>query len=241
MSKLVLFTPKDVKNALEERENEDFRRASALKDITKQLLDENARAEKEFASALDNQNARWAAEEEKHRRKIITMQKEINDLKEERERQLIPIVINEEDLHNREEALAVSTGELADMEASLEEEGRALMLRIDQVAERESAVKQQLQRQKMQQEGIDAQRLDIERGAKTLSKQIQDFELRKRELDYELSKREAFIEGKMTILTEREKQLEKREKAAEDALLRVEDQRTALARVAEELNRKKHG
>lgn len=233
---LQLLKPTEAKVAAEVREEEDLRRATTIKDITRQLLDQKAEAERAFEQTLTSQQARWETEETEKRAIILALQREVESLEEQKERALIPIVEREVKLHNDEEEFSLRCVALEEKEDSIEEERRLLMQKLDEVSDREvTAIKLQSSLG-IKKKGIEAQQKQTAAGAKLLSNQIEQFTRFRFLKGNELSEREAVIEGKSLALDERQKYQDEREKKQNDRDAQLTDKYETLLRTQKEIH-----
>lgn len=233
---LQLLKPTEAKVAAEARDEEDLRRATAIKDITRSLLDQKAEAERAFEATLATQQARWEVEESKQRAALETLRHELEDLAEQKKRVLIPITKREQLLHTGEEELALRRAQVEETEESLEEERRLLMQRLDEVSEREqSAVKLQSSLESKK-KGIEAQHKQTVANTKLLNDEIRDFTYKRTVAEKALAEKEALLNGRELALTERTKQQDEREKYQNDRDKQLIDKYQTLLRTEKEIH-----
>jgi hypothetical protein len=233
---LKLLKPPEARAAAEVRDQEDLRRADSIHDVTKQLLEARAKAERDFEKTLAEQRLQFDHEQEERRLKKANLLREVEDLEDKRERALIPIIERETKLHNDEEALRLREEKLDEREASLEDEGRVLMQRLDEVSDAESKAKDISQRLVSREKGVKAQEESVAAGAKQLSSALRDFEVMRVTENNKLAKWEAVLDGRELALQERIKTADRREKEQDDRDLRLKDRYDTLIRTQNSLH-----
>lgn len=227
---LKLLKPPEAKRAADERLHEDLRRADSVHEVTAKLLKELAAVERQFEETLATQRMRWEQEDNERISRANVLKREVEELEDRRERALIPIVKREEELHNAREALTVREASLDDREASVEESGRVLMSRLDEIAERENKVQVREELLTRKEKGIEAQSKSTAQAAQAVTKKMTDFETWRQEQLYDISKKEAVASGQMLVIAEKEKQLSAREQDIQNREKRLLDRYALLER-----------
>lgn len=238
-----VFTPAQSKSVGEDRVAKDARRATVIADITKELLEEKTKAEIEFEESMTRQREeaeKWYTETLKGRNEL---EKEVKILEERRRLALMPPLIKAEDIHSVEEELWARKLEVDLKENDNEDASRALMVRLDEVSERELDLNGREKRIKQMEQGAEIQKNQVATNAKKLSLRIDDFEKRVIETETNLAFQQSELDAKTNLYAEKERMYEEREVEIQAAKRLLADERLLLDKGFEELRRlkEKHG
>lgn len=233
-----VFTPAQAKIAAEQRTSKDALRAKGLADITKELLKEKELAETEFKATMEQHKKDAEDWFKENFNKKDTLLKEIEKLEKRKQEALSPLLINAEDIHSTQEALASRELIVQQKETEIEEEARSLMHKLDKVADIKQSLDERENRVKRQELGNETQRNQIANDAKKITVQLQEFLAITSQKETDIAFERSELDARKNLLDEVEKGFIEREKEIEAAKRLLADQRVLLEKGFKELELK---
>ncbi len=234
-----VFTPAQAKSAAEERTAKDALRAKGLAEITKELLKEQEKAERDFELTLRQQREAMFIFMEESRIKKDALEKEVLRLEDRRKKALIPPLIKAEDIHSVQEELHARKLVLDLQESEQEESSRLLMRRLDELSTQKQDLDSREQRVKRMELGAETQRNQVAQDAKHLGLQLADFQRRTEEKETEFAYRQSELDAQANLQREIELSFVKREEEIQASMRLLADQRILLDQGFSELRRHK--
>ena len=233
-----VFTPAQAKSAAEERTAKDALRAKGLAEITKELLKEQEKAERDFEQTLRQQREAMSIFMEESRIKKDALEKEVVRLEDRRKKALIPPLIKAEDIHSVQEELHARKLVLDLQESEQEESSRLLMRRLDELSTQKQDLDSREQRVKRMELGAETQKNQVAESAKLLGRQIAEFTQRAEEKELEFAHKQSELDATANLQSEIDRGFIKREEEIQASMRLLDDQRILLQKGFNELRKK---
>ena len=233
-----VFTPAQAKSAAEERTAKDALRAKGLAEITKELLKEQEKAERDFELTLRQQREAMSIFMEESRIKKDALEKEVVRLEDRRKKALIPPLIKAEDIHSVQEELHARKLVLDLQESEQEESSRLLMRRLDELSTQKQDLDSREQRVKRMELGAETQKNQVAESAKLLGRQIAEFTQRAEEKELEFAHKQSELDATANLQSEIDRGFIKREEEIQASMRLLDDQRILLQKGFNELRKK---
>lgn len=236
---LKLFTPQEAKSANSAQNTRDVLRTREIKKMMEKSHTELAKYEADFSAMIARHKEKWAQEEQNHAIRTAEMGQEVRALEERRKDALIPIEIEKQKADTMIDEATKRLGEVEKKERDNDELKDVLMQRIEDVSERESAVKDEEEKILEMRRGVELERATNTANTKALSEAIEKFNMyvssETTALDHkrtEITLRERSIEARREALGRKEKSLATRE-------TQIKDKQETLTRAFDEFRKNK--
>lgn len=232
-----IFTPTQAKSASEERMVKDSIRARSIADTTRELLKAQTDAERDFDDMMKRQQEIAADFYRKSVEQKTTLENEVSQLEERRQKAISPLIEREKAIQSGEESLEKREELIGLKEAENEEESRILMARLDGITFKEQELDKRETHVKSMEKGAEIQRIQVAEDAKRLGIALAEFQAHCEEKENGFAYRQSELDADMNLYIEKDKKLAIREKEVKDEWLRIIDQRKTLERAFEEIRR----
>jgi chromosome segregation ATPase len=230
-----VFTPTQAKIAAEQRTSKDAIRAKEIATITQELLKEKEEIERSFQETIVRQQkiAEQLYEENVAKKKELEAQ--VEKLEKRRTDALMPLLIKEEDIQSTQDSIRARQLELDERAASLEDEQRVLMRRLDEVSSRIQDLDAREKRVKQMEQGAEFQRNQVANSIKRMNTQMAEFQNKVEEKETAFAYRQSELDAQKNLYDENDKKLIEREKEIAAGKRLLADQRVLLEKGFKEL------
>lgn len=210
-----LLSPQQTKDTKAQELTRELLRTEEMHKLAEQARKMLANAEGDFSNMLAGQRARWAQEEKEHEERRGEMNQEVLVLSEQLRILNIPIEIERNRAHDLLEEAQIVLRQAKEKDKKLEATQELLEDRLDDVADEDRRIKADDDRLSKMIQGIDEQKELTKKGAEKLSLEMQDFYIKKFEveqLNAKLQDREVMANQREAIVLSQEEEI-KRKKA----------------------------
>ena len=190
-----------------------------------------AQSEADFQLMLAGQQARWAREQQDHQKLAAEMTKEVYELEERREKALIPVKIEEEKAQEALRKASETLKSALQREEEAEQLSEALQDKLDAVGAREQDLLQKEKRAEVKEGALKIMEEQRQANAKTMTDQMQSFNVARAELFKDLERRNTELTLKERSLNAWSERLNETEKTLADWDKRLKDERGTLDRI----------